>query len=44
MMLIDGKKAVIIIKESQELMVGISYDSVSIYTQKKLIEMLTPEI
>lgn len=44
MMLIDGKKAVVIVKKSQELMAGISYDSVSIYTQKKLIEMLTPEI
>jgi len=44
MMLIDGKKAVVIIKKSQDLMMGISYDSVFIYTQKKLIEMLTPDI
>jgi len=44
MMLIDGKRGVIIIKNSQELKVGISYNSIFMYTQKKVVEMLSPEI
>ncbi len=44
LIIIDSRKSLIAIHEPSGYLVGISYDALLIFTQKKLIETLAPEI